>query len=89
MAKKGAPPHFDMGEIDLVFGDKNLTVIYPNRTQNIYDVATTEVAFLFFKRVTRPSESFTTSSLILSIPPPLVLALMAQVSQPQIPSRPV
>jgi hypothetical protein len=29
-----------MGEIDLVFGDKNLTVKYPNRTQEIYDVAT-------------------------------------------------
>lgn len=32
---------FDMGELDLVFGDKNLTVKYPNRTQTIYDVATT------------------------------------------------
>lgn len=30
-----------MGEIDLVFGDKNLTVKYPNRTQDVYDVATT------------------------------------------------
>jgi len=40
MAKKGEPKNFDMGEIDLVFGDKNLTVKYPNRTQEIYDVAT-------------------------------------------------
>jgi len=41
MAKEGAPNMFDMGEIDLIFGDKNLTVKYPNRTQDIYDVATT------------------------------------------------
>jgi len=41
MAKEGEPKMFDMGEIDLVFGDKNLTVKYPNRTQDIYDVATT------------------------------------------------
>jgi len=50
MAKKGAPPHFDMGEIDLVFGDKNLTVIYPNRTQNIYDVATTGGSVLILQK---------------------------------------
>jgi hypothetical protein len=41
MAKDGEKNMFDMGEIDLVFGDKNLTVKYPNRTQVIYDVATT------------------------------------------------
>ena len=41
MAKKGQPENFDMGEIDMVFGDKNLTVKYPNRTQDIYDVAST------------------------------------------------
>jgi len=41
MAKDGEKNMFDMGEIDLVFGDKNLTVKYPNRTQDIYDVATT------------------------------------------------
>jgi len=41
MAKEGEPKMFDMGEIDLVFGDKNLTVKYPNRTQDVYDVATT------------------------------------------------
>jgi hypothetical protein len=40
MAKKGQPPMFDMGEIDMIFGDKNLTVKYPNRTQEIYDVST-------------------------------------------------
>jgi len=39
MAKKGAPNVFDMGEIDMIFGDKNLTVKYPNRTQDIYDVS--------------------------------------------------
>jgi len=41
MAKEGEVNMFDMGEIDLIFGDKNLTVKYPNRTQDIYDVATT------------------------------------------------
>lgn len=41
MAKAGEPNHFDMGEVDMIFGDKNLTVKYPNRTQEIYDVATT------------------------------------------------
>jgi hypothetical protein len=41
MAKNGEKNMFDMGEIDLLFGDKNLTVKYPNRTQDIYDVATT------------------------------------------------
>ena len=41
MAKDGEKNMFDMGEIDLIFGDKNLTVKYPNRTQDIYDVATT------------------------------------------------
>jgi len=32
MAKEGEPKMFDMGEIDLIFGDKNLTVKYANRT---------------------------------------------------------
>lgn len=41
MAKKGQAENFDMGEIDMIFGDKNLTVKYPNRTQDIYDVAST------------------------------------------------
>jgi len=41
MAKKGEPNIFDMGEIDMIFGDKNLTVKYPNRTQDIYDVSST------------------------------------------------
>jgi len=39
MAKKGQPNIFDMGEIDLIFAEKNLTVKYPNRTQDIYDVS--------------------------------------------------
>jgi len=30
-----------MGEIDMIFGDKNLTIIYPNKTQDVYDVSTT------------------------------------------------
>jgi len=50
MAKRGAPPHFDMGEIDLIFGDKNLTVKYPNRTQDIYDVATTGGSVLILQK---------------------------------------
>lgn len=41
---------FDMGEFDLVFGDKNLTVKYPNRTQVIYDVATTGGGSLILKK---------------------------------------
>lgn len=41
MVSKGAPADFDMGEIDMVFGEKNLTVRYPNKTQDIYDVSTT------------------------------------------------
>lgn len=41
MVKKGLVGVFDMGEFDLIFGDKNLTVVYPNRTQVIYDVHTT------------------------------------------------
>jgi hypothetical protein len=40
MVKKGMPNTFDMGEIDMIFGDKNLTVAYPNKTQDIYDVST-------------------------------------------------
>jgi len=30
-----------MGEIDMIFGEKNLTVVFPNRTQDVYDVSTT------------------------------------------------
>lgn len=41
MVKKGMPNVFDMGEIDMIFGDKNLTVAYPNKTQDVYDVSTT------------------------------------------------
>lgn len=41
---------FAMGEVDLVFGDKNLTVTYPNRTQDIYDVATTGGNALILKK---------------------------------------
>lgn len=29
---------FDMGEIDMKFGNANLTVTYPNKTNDIYDV---------------------------------------------------
>jgi len=50
MAKEGVANHFDMGEIDMVFGDKNLTVKYPNRTQDIYDVATTGGSTLILQK---------------------------------------
>lgn len=39
MVKEGGLSNFDMGEFDLSFGERNLTVLYPNRTQSIYDVA--------------------------------------------------
>ena len=39
MVKEGDQSNFDMGEFDLMFGERNLTVKYPNRTQSIYDVA--------------------------------------------------
>lgn len=42
MVKEGGLSDFDMGEFDLVFGEKNLTVNYPNRTQSIYDVSSFE-----------------------------------------------
>jgi hypothetical protein len=29
-----------MGEIDMIFGEKNLTIVYPNKTQDVYDVST-------------------------------------------------
>jgi hypothetical protein len=50
MAKEGKPENFDMGEFDLIFGDKNLTVKYPNRTQEIYDVATTGGSTLILQK---------------------------------------
>jgi len=40
MVKKGPTGMFDMGEIDMKFGQNNLTVTYPNRTRDIYDVWT-------------------------------------------------
>lgn len=33
--------NFMLGEFDLIFGDANLTVLFPNKTQKIFDVATT------------------------------------------------
>jgi hypothetical protein len=32
MVKEGGLSNFDMGEFDLSFGERNLTVLYPNRT---------------------------------------------------------
>ena len=41
MVKKGEPAtNFDMGEFDLEFNDKSLTVKYPNLKQDVYDVST-------------------------------------------------
>lgn len=42
MVKKGMPNVFDMGEIDMIFGKSNLTISYPNRTRDVYDVTTTQ-----------------------------------------------
>jgi hypothetical protein len=39
--KAGKKDHYEMGEIDMIFGEKNLTVVFPNRTQDVYDVSTT------------------------------------------------
>jgi len=50
MAKYGEAKDFDMGEVDMIFGDKNLTVKYPNRTQDIYDVATTGGSILILQK---------------------------------------
>lgn len=50
MAKEGEAQNFDMGEFDLVFGDKNLTVKYPNRTQDVFDVATTGGSTLILQK---------------------------------------
>lgn len=50
MAKEGEAKNFDMGEFDLVFGDKNLTVKYPNRTQDVFDVATTGGSTLILQK---------------------------------------
>lgn len=33
--------NFMLGEFDMIFGDANLTVMFPNKTQKIFDVATT------------------------------------------------
>lgn len=41
MVKNKVKGQFDMGEFDMLFGDSNLTLTWPNRTQQIFDVATT------------------------------------------------
>jgi len=38
MVKKGQTGMFDMGEYDMKWGENNLTVTYPNKTNAIYDV---------------------------------------------------
>jgi len=48
--KNGMAGIFDMGEFDLIFGDKNLTMVYPNRTQVIYDVWTTTPGTFILER---------------------------------------
>jgi len=50
MVKKGPVGMFDMGEIDMKFGDSNLTVTYPNKTQDIYDVSTTGFGKITLKK---------------------------------------
>lgn len=39
-----------MGEMDMEFDNKNLTVIYPNGTQDVYDVATDGGASLILQK---------------------------------------
>jgi len=50
MVKKGPVGMFDMGEIDMKFGDSNLTITYPNKTQDIYDVSTTGFGKITLKK---------------------------------------
>lgn len=50
MVKNGMKGIFDQGEMDMHFGDKNLTIRYPNKTQDVYDVATTGGATLILTK---------------------------------------
>lgn len=40
MVKQVTKGEFVMGEFDMMFGDSNLTLRWPNQTQQIFDVAT-------------------------------------------------
>lgn len=44
MVKNKMKGEFDMGEFDMLFGDSNLTLRWPNKTQQVFDVATTGFA---------------------------------------------
>lgn len=44
MVKKLTKGEFDMGEFDMKFGDSNMTLTWPNKTQQVFDVASTGFA---------------------------------------------
>jgi len=44
MVKKLQKGEFDMGEFDMHFGDSNMTLTWPNKTQQVFDVASTGFA---------------------------------------------
>jgi len=45
--------NFMLGEFDMIFGDANLTVMFPNKTQKIFDVATTPDALILIDPLTQ------------------------------------
>jgi len=44
MVKEKTKGQFDMGEFDMLFGDSNMTFTWPNKTQQVFDVATSGFA---------------------------------------------
>ena len=44
MVKEMTKGQFEMGEFDMLFGDSNLTLRWPNKTQQVFDVATSGFA---------------------------------------------
>ena len=44
MVKDKTKGQFEMGEFDMLFGDSNLTLTWPNKTTMIFDVATSGFA---------------------------------------------
>jgi len=44
MVKNMTKGAFEMGEFDMMFGDSNLTLRWPNKTQQVFDVATSGFA---------------------------------------------
>ena len=52
MVKEKTKGNFEMGEFDMLFGDSNLTFTWPNRTQQLFDVATSGFALRLTDKVT-------------------------------------